>query len=479
MHQRLLLMGLLAVTVAAPVAAPATAGDDDLALLKQTGKAFTRVANRAAPSVVSITVEKSLGASGPQYAQPFNNPFDLFNDHFMHRFFDRRAPGLPRPRQFKQSSQGSGFIVSKDGYILTNNHVVGGADVVNVKLADGRSFRAKTVGTDRHSDVAVIKIDAGDLPTLDLGDSEKLEVGEWVVAIGNPFGLSRTVTAGIVSAKGRARVGVSEYEDFIQTDAAINPGNSGGPLLNLAGEAVGINTAIFSRSGGYMGIGFAIPISMAKSIYNQLVKHGKVDRAFLGVTIQTLTPELAASFGIGGKRGVLVDTVVKGTPAAKAGVKRGDVITAVDERPFESAEKFRNHIALTGPGTRITLVVIREGEKKRIPVTLMTRDKAPDLIGNPAEVEKLGIAVKSLDADEAKRFGYDLGQGVLVARITPGSPAQMVGLRPGVLILEVNRKPVRSVQDFTRHAAAAVGSGSVLLLVQEGDVTRFVAITLR
>jgi len=274
------------------------------------------------------------------------------------------------PRKFQQRGQGSGFIISKDGYILINNHVVGDADLIKVKLSDGREFKAKVIGTDPQSDVAVIKIDATNLPVLRLGDSDKLEVGEWVIAIGNPFGLSQTVTVGVVSAKGRSRIGINDYEDFIQTDAAINPGNSGGPLVNIHGEAVGMNTAIFSRSGGYMGIGFAIPINMAKAIKDQLLKKGKVTRGWLGVVIQDIDEELAKSFGLEKTEGVLIAEVSEGSPAEKAGLKQGDIILRLNGKKVDDLGELRNKIALTAPGTKVKLEVLRENKRRTIQVTI-------------------------------------------------------------------------------------------------------------
>jgi serine protease Do len=291
--------------------------DDEITALQHLSTGFTRVAKRTLPAVVFIQVEKNVERGrGPG---EFNNPFDLFNDEFFHRFFGERFHR--QPRQYKQRGLGSGFIVSHDGYILTNHHVVGDAEHIMVKLADGREVKAKLVGTDPKSDVAVIKIKGDDLPVLPLGDSDTLEVGEWVVAIGNPFGLTHTITVGVVSAKGRSGMGIEDYEDFIQTDAAINPGNSGGPLINLQGKVIGINTAIYSRSGGYMGIGFAIPINMVKAIEQQLIASGKVTRGYLGINIQDLSEDLANSFGLKTTKGVLVADVVENSPAAKGGLK--------------------------------------------------------------------------------------------------------------------------------------------------------------
>ena len=285
---------------------------------------FVPIAKRAKASVVNVSSVKKSKQEG----QSFQNPF--FDDPFFRRFFgeefERR---MPAPREFQQQGLGSGVIVTQDGYIITNNHVVEGADELNVSFPDKRTFKAKVIGTDPKTDVAVIKIDASNLPALPWGDASQLEVGEMVLAVGNPFGLSQTVTMGIISAIGRANVGIVDYEDFIQTDAAINPGNSGGALVNLKGELIGINTAIFSRSGGYMGIGFAIPSTMAKSVMQSLIKHGKVIRGWLGVSIQDVTPDLAKEFGATENTGALVGDVMEDSPASKANLERGDIITAL------------------------------------------------------------------------------------------------------------------------------------------------------
>ncbi len=305
----------------------------DLAVAQALSRAFAAVVKKAAPAVVFIEVEKTVVRKEP-HPFPFGPfPFDFFGDDFMRRFF----PQIPR--KFKQRGAGSGFIVSPEGLIFTNNHVVEGADKVIVKLADGRTFKGKVVGRDPQSDVAVLKIKGHNLPTVPLGDSDKIQVGEWVIAIGNPFGLSHTVTVGVVSAKGRSGLGITDFEDFIQTDAAINPGNSGGPLLNIRGEVIGMNTAIFSRSGGYMGIGFAIPINIVKLVAEQLVEKGKVVRGWLGVVIQDLTPALAQEFGLERTEGALVAEVLKGSPADRAGLRPGDVIVGYEGKPVKNSSR--------------------------------------------------------------------------------------------------------------------------------------------
>jgi len=377
---RILLFALVFVML------PVLAQEGGIESLRQTGKAFASVARAVSPSVVFIQVEgKASSPAITGFSSPFGDE-SPFNDDLFERFFGEQFRGIPRqeaPRGKRRTiGQGSGFVFeSKDGllsdksYILTNNHVVENADKIRVKLKDGREFTAEVAGADPQSDVAVLEIDTGVLPALPLGDSSKLEVGEWVVAIGNPFGLSHTLTVGVVSAKGRTSLGINDYEDFIQTDAAINPGNSGGPLVNLDGEVVGINTAIFSRSGGYMGVGFAIPIDLAKGIANQLMDTGEVTRGYLGIVIQALTPELAESFDLENKAGILVAQVTEDSPAAQAGLQQGDVIVAYQGKPVMDVGSFRNRVSLTLPGSREQLTIIRGGKRHGITVPLENSPK--------------------------------------------------------------------------------------------------------
>jgi len=454
--------------------------DQNIALLDRTAKAFAAVVKKAVPAVVFVRVEKTVESRGTASPFQFQDPFDFFNDPFFERFFGPHfQPRRRMPRKFQQRGQGSGFIISKDGYILINNHVVGDADLIKVKLSDGREFKAKVIGTDPQSDVAVIKIDATNLPVLRLGDSDKLEVGEWVIAIGNPFGLSQTVTVGVVSAKGRSRIGINDYEDFIQTDAAINPGNSGGPLVNIHGEAVGMNTAIFSRSGGYMGIGFAIPINMAKAIKDQLLKKGKVTRGWLGVVIQDIDEELAKSFGLEKTEGVLIAEVSEGSPAEKAGLKQGDIILRLNGKKVDDLGELRNKIALTAPGTKVKLEVLRENKRRTIQVTIGEQPAGRTIGMAQHEIlGKIGLVVQDLTEELAKQFGYRESQGVLVAEVEPGSPAARVGIRPGHLIEEVNRKRVHNMDEFVRALAQSKKTKSVLFRVRDGEFSRYVAIRI-
>ena len=361
---------------------------------RELSTAFRSVARQAVPAVVFITVEKTLESRHPTALTIHLR----FGEDFLERFFGRRFPGEQQPRE-RQQGAGSGFIISKDGLILTNHHVVGDADRVTVKLNDGREFTAKTIGTDPPSDVAVIKVDAKDLPVLPLGDSDAMEVGDWVIAAGNPFGLTESITVGVVSAKGRSRLGIADFEDFIQTDAAINPGNSGGPLINLQGEAIGVNTAIASRSGGYMGIGFAIPSNMVKAVKDQLVTSGKVVRGYLGVRIQELTRALAQSLHINTTEGVLVADVSKGSPAAKAGLKRGDVILAFNGRPTSDPGQLRNIVAMSPPGTKVPVQILRDNTKREVTIELgaLPREQAAARAGEESQSPaRLGFNVQNL-----------------------------------------------------------------------------------
>ncbi|MDP6490185.1 MAG: DegQ family serine endoprotease [Kiritimatiellia bacterium] len=432
-------------------------GDAEVAVLKQTSRAFSRVAKKAVPAVVFITVEKTVQTQQPGFQ--YNDPFGFF--------------GIPQPRRPRQQllqGQGSGFIITKDGYILTNNHVVGDADKITVKLNDGREFEAERVGTDPKSEVAVIKIDAeGDLPILEAGDSASLEMGEWVIAVGNPFGLSETLTVGVVSAIGRNNIGIAEYEDFIQTDAAINPGNSGGPLLNIDGKVVGINTAIYSQSGGYMGIGFAIPIDLAIVIKDQLVASGEVTRGFLGIQLnrQEMDQELAESFGLDEAGGVLVAGIVEDSPAEEAGLEAGDIILEMDGNDVEDNRTFRNRVALTAPGKEIKLKIFRDGAVKMVKVTIgvLPGDEAAQK--KAVEVsKKLGLAVRELSPELAERFGHEMGEGVLVAEVEPYSAAAQAEIQPGHLILSVNREPVTTIEAFSEALAEAAERGRVLLRIK-------------
>ena len=470
--------------------APAPA-QDPIAALKNLGNAFADITDKTSPAVVFIRYEKRLSGQALGFGQDGQIPDDFFE-----RFFG--IPGQPAP-ELRQAppqedpensppvpvGQGSGFIISSEGHIITNHHVVDGADNIAVQLDDGREFDATIVGTDAETEIAVIKIDATGLPTLTLGDSDTLRVGEWVLAIGNPFGLSHSVTAGIVSARGRSDVGLREgglIADFIQTDAAINPGNSGGPLLNLDGQVVGLNTAILSRSGGYMGIGFAIPINMVKYVSEQLIANGKVTRGFLGVQIQDFDAEMS-NFFEGVDQGVLVGDVIEGTPAAEADIHREDVIIALNGQPVKTADSFKSRVSIIPPGQAAELTIMRNGEKIVKSVTVAAR---PDnLEAGAAAVEKgvsksdsLGISVQDLTPELLERFGFEGMEGVLITEVTPNSPASLTGLIEGMLIQEVNRKPVKNVEEFNAALEENTSERAVLLRIRDKDVSRYVTIKI-
>lgn len=462
-------------------ALPAVAQQGGIENLRETGKAFASVARKVSPSVVSVQVEQKR-----THTQPTELPF---GDDFLRRFFGDQFEQAPRqqPREMpRQIAQGSGFVfASKDGlfsdrtYILTNNHVVQGAEKITVKFQDGREFDAEIKGNDPKSDVAVIEIKEGGLPALKWADSSKLEVGEWVVALGNPFGLQHTLTVGVVSAKGRTSLGISDYEDFIQTDAAINPGNSGGPLVNLDGEVVGMNTAIFSRSGGSMGVGFAIPSNLAKNIAEQLIKAGEVVRGFLGIVIQPLTKELAESFDVEQSRGILVAEVSKDSPAAKAGLKQGDIITQYQGKPVKNIGDFRNRVSLTPPGSKEKITVIRDGKRKEINVTIGELSKAEMVAQGPGpaseSLDELGLTVQTITPELANQFHVTAGKGVIVSQVKRGSVASIAGIDTGDVILQVNRQPVNSVAAFN-SAVRKSDNKRALLLVRSGDAQRYVVL---
>jgi serine protease Do len=461
--------------------AVARAGDpgDDRAALRAMGAAFTSIAKQATPAVVFIQVESEREADPRVQQFFFGSPEDNpMGEEFLERFFGRQLPQAPggQPHSFRQQGQGSGFLISRDGYILTNNHVVGDADKITVTLKDGRKFKATRVGSDSRSEVAVIKIEGDDLPFLDAGDSQALQIGEWVVAIGNPFGLAETVTAGIVSAKGRSGMGIAEYEDFIQTDAAINPGNSGGPLLNIDGKVVGINTAIFSRSGGSMGIGFAIPIHMAMDIKEQLVKTGSVSRGFLGLVIQDVTPELAESFGLDEAKGILVAQVNVGGAAEKAGVKEGDVIVSLDGKDIENVNAFRHAVAARGPKAAVRLGVEREGKRTELrAVTGELPSGKPEAVARKENAGVLhGIAVEDLKEENARELGVE-GGGAVVVSVAPGSPADNAGIRRGEVIVEVNRTRVLDAAGFRAEAGKTERGKALLLKLRSQNASRYVS----
>lgn len=435
--------------------------------LEELSSAFENVASMVKPSVVSISATKKVQAArwdlGPFRSQPFG-------DFFGHPFFDQLTKPQPPTEGYVQQGAGTGFIVSTDGHIITNHHVIRDADEVTIKLSSGETHPAEVVGADPKTDLAVLKIEASDLVPAKLGGSADLRVGHWVVAAGNPFGLSSTITAGIVSAIGRSRVGIADYEDFIQTDAAINPGNSGGPLVNLRGEVVGVNTAIFTKSGGYMGIGLAIPIDMARSIMDNLIEHGRVVRGWLGVNIQDLNPGLARSFGFDETKGALVADVVDNTPAEQAGLERGDIITRIRDEQVTDVSSFRLRIAQTDPGTVVPLEVFRDGERRTVDVEIGEMPEEHVAIGQANSGADLGLTVQTLTSGLAHRLGYEGAlQGAVVTQIVPGGLAARAGLRVKDVILEVDGKRIENEQEFERSVSSRDLGAGVRLDVRRGS----------
>ena len=458
---------------------PASTLTQDINLLERESKARAAIAKEASPAVVNVIVEKK--ASAEQTSTPNLPP--SFNDEFMRRFFQGQFP--PQSRDPNIHGLGSGIIVASQGYILTNNHVVADADKITVKLPDGREFQAKRVGTDPATDVAVLKIDGKDFPVAKLGNSDEIEVGESVLAIGNPFGLDQTITAGIISAKGRSQVGVAEYENFIQTDASINPGNSGGPLLNLKGEVVGVNTAIYGNSGGNMGIGFAIPINQARSVMKTLIADGKVVRGYLGVSIQEVNPELAAAMNLAADQKVLVAGVGSDTPAAKAGLKQGDVILSFRGEHMPSVNALRYAVANVKPGETVPVEVLRDGKKVTLSVKITEQPK--DMVAaatgsaggssdNEAASSVLGMTLQPLNPELAAQVGTKSDHGVVITDVDASGPAASAGLHQGEVVLEVNHHPVRTVREVQEQVQHTPAKKYVLILVQSGNADRYVAV---
>ena len=441
---------------------------------------FADLAEKVSPAVVSIRTSKTVTGNGgpngmriPPQLEPFfggqGSPFEDFNGG---------------QQEYQVPSLGSGFVISANGYIVTNNHVVEDVDKIEVAFKDGTTLPAEIIGRDPATDIGLIKVKTDkELTALPFGDSKKLRPGDWVIAIGNPFGLEHTVTAGIVSALHRRNIGAGRYEDFIQTDAAINPGNSGGPLVDMRGQVIGINTAIASRSGGYMGVGFSVPANLASEVMKRIRETGKVVRGWLGVGIQRLTPELAESLKLKTEEGVLISQVFEGGPAAKAGLKAGDVALEYNGKPVKTSYDLQSAVAWTKPGTQGTLVVLRDGKRMTLKVEVEERPNRPELAraekGGPTEFKDLGIQVSNLTPAEAKRYGYTMDQGVLIADVAPGSLAAAAGLRRGMLILEVSRQKVASVAEFRAAMKKADLAKGIPFLVRAGDRETFIVLRKR
>ncbi len=434
------------------------------------------VAEYVKPSVVSLTTVKvfkhpARGFHGEKRGR------DRFHE-FFGREFDRHKQKPPK-REFKTQSLGSGVIVEVDGkagYILTNNHVVENMEELKVKLGDKREYDAEIIGTDPQTDLAVVKIEAENLTTAKMGDSDSMRPGQWAIAVGNPFGFSHTVSVGVISATGRSGVGIAQYENFLQTDAAINPGNSGGPLVNIKGEVVGINTAIFTRTGGYQGIGFAIPVNMAKAVLRDLINTGKVTRGWLGVVIQNLDPSLAKQFDVDITEGVLIGDVQDNSPAQEAGFKRADIVIGYGSKEIGDMNQLRNMVAQTAVGTEVEVKVMRDGKEKVLTVKI-GEQPADMFAGGQSPVGKdLGLTVQELTEALAGSLGYEGESGVLVSSVEPGSEAAQADIKEGDLIKEVNREKISNVKEFTANLESSKKGNDILFLVRRGMHTRFVII---
>jgi serine protease Do len=436
-----------------------------LSAAKPVGPDFVELAKKLKPAVVNIRTAKVFKPRTFPQRPRMQSPFDNFFEEFFGQFNGQ----MPQQRARREQSLGTGFLITPDGYVLTNNHVVSGADEVMVKLSDGREIKGEIKGLDEKLDLALIKIsDKEAFQAVDLGDSDALEVGEWVMAIGNPFGLSQTVTAGIVSAKGRV-IGSGPYDDFIQTDASINPGNSGGPLFNAHGKVIGINTAIIA---GGQGIGFAIPVNMAKGIITQLRDSGKVTRGYLGVRFQPLTADLAKSFGLESEKGALIANVEKDTPAERAGLKAGDVILEFDGKPVNEGNELPRYVAVTPVDKKVTVVIFREGKKQDVSVVigkLKTGDSEIAATGG-TESEKLGITVQELTSELASRLNIkDSKGGLVVSEVKPGSPAEEAGIAAGSIVIEINGQRPDSLEKYASAVSKIKKGDLVRLLLKRPD----------
>jgi serine protease Do len=438
---------------------------------------YANIIKKVSPAVVKIETTTKIEGASMQQMPGFDDPFwrRFFGDQFGGNLHGQMAPQI-------QHGIGSGVIVTKDGYIMTNNHVVDGAKEVKVTLQDGRELTAKVIGRDPKSDIAVVKIDAKDLPTVSLADSDKVEVGDVVLAIGNPFGVGQTVTSGIVSAKNRGNMGIEDYEDFIQTDAAINPGNSGGALIDIDGRLVGINTAILSRSGGSQGVGFAIPSDLARNVMESLVKNGKVTRGYLGVVIQTITPDLEQEFNLKDNKGALVGDVVPNGPADKAGLKDGDVVTEFNGHPVIDSRRLQLEVASTAPGSTVPVQILRDGSKKTLDVTvkqLPGSDKLAQADSSSTDDTGTlnGVEVADLDQQAHQQFNVPKNvKGAVVTQVDPGSPAAEAGLKPGVVIQEINHQPVKSADEAVKLTEKSENNKRTLVRIWDNGGSHYVVV---
>ncbi len=463
----------------------------EISQMTESSADFRGTAKVAMPAVVSIRVQSSKSHKAKNKAEKID-PWGQYGDDddeeedsvrdLWRRFFN--APFREKEPSGISVGQASGFVVSSDGYIMTNNHVVEGRDEIKVTFNDGTEYTAKLIGTDSNTDLALIKIDAQNLPYLKFGDSDQLEVAQWIMSIGTPLGLQATVTLGVVSAKGRNNLDLARIEDFIQTDAPINQGNSGGPLLNVAGEVVGVNTAIASNMGGYMGIGFSIPSNIAKNVMEQLISKGSVGRSFIGLELQQIDHDLASAFGLHRAEGAIVAQVVPGSPAEKGGIKQGDIILKFDGVPVKSVGAFRTSIALMPPGSKLKLQILRN--EKPLEIALTTGDFANSAVGavgvvqeKSNKVDMLGIVVTNLTPELSQKLNFQNETGVVITQVDPSSLGQFAGLRKGALIMAVNQNKVVSVDQFKKELNDADKNKPILLLVKEGNSVRFISLKIK
>ena len=448
---------------------------NDFQYAQSLSNVFKYVAKNITPSIVNIKSTKKIKRSSTKQFKidpRMQHFFDFFDKDFFDNLDENATPEI-------QQGSGTGVIIDKDGHIITNNHVIDEADTIEVKLSNDEVYQAKIIGQDPNSDLAVLKIDAKDLAPAKLGDSDKVEIGEWVIAGGNPFGLDNTITTGIVSARGRTLSGGSKYEDYIQTDAAINPGNSGGPLVNLKSEVIGINTAIFSKNGGYMGIGFAIPSNMVRSIVDSLITTGKVIRGWLGIGIQDLSQNLSKSFGYTGTKGALVSYIEKDSPAEKGGVKQGDIIMKINDVEIKDSNHLKNIVAENKPKNKVTLTIFRDKKQLNVDVKLGELKGDKETLSNQSDkdkdilLEKLGISLEKLNDDNKSLFKFKNEKGLVITKVTPGSIAQIAGLSRGELIVNVNGKVIDNIKDFEAIVNNELKNG-IRLLIEDSKMEHFV-----
>ncbi|MDI6785610.1 MAG: Do family serine endopeptidase [bacterium] len=437
---------------------------ETLSSLSSLEEAFSKISEETKPAVVNLSVMKKIDSGFQMFRDKSYFPFDGFFEDF----FDN----IPS-KKYNQESLGSGVIIKKEGYILTNDHVIKGADSIKVTLLDGRSFEGKVIGIDSKTDLALIKVDVkNNLPIAKIGDSDKAKIGSWVIAVGNPYGLEHTVTVGVISAKGRT-IGLAEYEDFIQTDASINPGNSGGPLVNIKGEVIGINTAIVAQA---QGIGFAIPINIAVKVIDSLIKHGKVTRAWLGIVIQDITPELSKLLGVSPKSGVLVSDLSKNSPAEKAGVQRKDIIKAINNKTVTSVRELQREVLKKNVEDVVTLSIMRNGKLMSIKIILKELPDEPKVAKRPDIYYWRGITAQKLTQEIAKHFNIKEGRGIIISNVKIDTPAYKASLIEGDIIEEIEKNKIMTIEDFIKVTKKIKPEEEALLLIKRESTTMYIAI---